>query len=77
MRPRSLLPEDESEDGNKRPAIICEYFTKGWCIKGGSCRFLHKRDHVDNATQVAEDVPHTKGELWPEKGIIESVRSLL
>uniref|UniRef100_A0A803LQ18 C3H1-type domain-containing protein n=2 Tax=Chenopodium quinoa TaxID=63459 RepID=A0A803LQ18_CHEQI len=67
VRPRSLSSGAECEDGSKRPAIICEYFVKGWCIKGSSCRFLHKRDH-ENATQVEGGVLLTKSELSPDKG---------
>ncbi|GAB2298657.1 hsp70 nucleotide exchange factor fes1 [Dionaea muscipula] len=44
VRPRSLSPSANFKDGNKRPAIICDFFAKGWCIKGNSCRFLHQRD---------------------------------
>ncbi|KAG9157812.1 hypothetical protein Leryth_000007, partial [Lithospermum erythrorhizon] len=36
----------ELTDSNKRPAIICSFFAKGWCIKGKSCRFLHIRDGI-------------------------------
>lgn len=75
MRPRSLSPGAECEDGNKRPAIICEYFAKGWCIKGSSCRFLHKRDHEEDAMQVEGNILLTKSEIRPDKGIFKSVRS--
>uniref|UniRef100_A0A803LLK5 C3H1-type domain-containing protein n=1 Tax=Chenopodium quinoa TaxID=63459 RepID=A0A803LLK5_CHEQI len=72
VRSRSLSPGAECEDGSKRPAIICEYFAKGWCIKGSSCRFLHKRDH-ENATQVEGGVLLTKSELSPDKGSGDNV----
>lgn len=44
IRPRSLSPVAELNNGNKRPASICDFFAKGWCIKGNSCRFLHIKD---------------------------------
>uniref|UniRef100_A0A7N0RDF2 C3H1-type domain-containing protein n=1 Tax=Kalanchoe fedtschenkoi TaxID=63787 RepID=A0A7N0RDF2_KALFE len=44
-------------DTNKRPAIICDYYAKGWCIKGNSCRFLH----------VKEDKNYTNKQ--PERGL--------
>ncbi|XP_043689733.1 protein FRIGIDA-ESSENTIAL 1-like isoform X2 [Telopea speciosissima] len=44
LRPRSLSPGAEFEDRNKRPAIVCDFFAKGWCVKGSSCRFLHVKD---------------------------------
>ncbi|KAL9456026.1 hypothetical protein AB3S75_005283 [Citrus x aurantiifolia] len=57
VRIRSLSPGAEIKDGNKRPAVICDFFTKGWCIKGNSCRFLHVKDDVNNTTQLlGEDV---------------------
>lgn len=37
----SLSPHVEHKDGTDKPAVICDFFAKGWCIKGKSCRFLH------------------------------------
>ncbi|KAK4271586.1 hypothetical protein QN277_020260 [Acacia crassicarpa] len=54
MRTRSLSPPAGMKDINKRPAIICSFFAKGWCIKGSSCRFLHIKDNVNNTGQQAE-----------------------
>lgn len=45
---RSLSSGVEIKGGNKSPAIICDFFLKGWCIKGSSCRFLHVKDHVND-----------------------------
>lgn len=45
IRPRSLSPVAALNNGNKRSASICDFFAKGWCIKGNSCRFLHIKDH--------------------------------
>ncbi|XP_054802678.1 protein FRIGIDA-ESSENTIAL 1 [Prosopis cineraria] len=54
MRTQSLSPSAEMKDGNKRPAILCSFFAKGWCIRGSSCRFLHIKDHASNTGQQAE-----------------------
>ncbi|KAL5772369.1 hypothetical protein ACOSQ2_012293 [Xanthoceras sorbifolium] len=51
IRTRSLLPDAENDNRNKRPATICDFFAKGWCIKGSSCKFLHVKDDVNNTTQ--------------------------
>lgn len=55
VRTRSLSPGAEIKDGNKRPAVICDFFTKGWCIKGNSCRFLHAKHDINNTTQLLEE----------------------
>lgn len=39
-----MSPAVETSEGNKRPALICDFFAKGWCIKGNSCRFRHIKD---------------------------------
>ncbi|GAA0158028.1 hypothetical protein LIER_15156 [Lithospermum erythrorhizon] len=41
-------------DRNKRPAVLCSFFSKGWCIKGKSCRFLHIKDGL--ASKCKESV---------------------
>lgn len=51
----SLSPSVEFNSGNKRPALICDFFARGWCIKGSSCRFLHVKDSVDNPKQQPEE----------------------
>ncbi|XP_052301174.1 protein FRIGIDA-ESSENTIAL 1 isoform X3 [Populus trichocarpa] len=50
-RARSLSPSTELRDGNKRAAVICDFFAKGWCIRGSSCRFLHTTNKADNTGQ--------------------------
>lgn len=65
MKRRSLSPGAEGEGGNKRPAILCEYFVKGWCIKGSSCRFLHKTDH---GNLVEEGILPAKSEFRSDRG---------
>ena len=77
VKRRSLSPGVDYDNGNKRPAVICEYFAKGWCIKGSSCRFIHKREHVDSARQEAEgDTLSTKSDLRADEGISASFRSI-
>ncbi|PIA35182.1 hypothetical protein AQUCO_03600087v1 [Aquilegia coerulea] len=49
IRPRT--PVTEIDDGNKRPAIICDFFARGWCIKGSSCKFLHQKDNVASTSK--------------------------
>lgn len=53
-RIRSLSPDAEIRDGNKRPAVICDFFAQGWCVRGSSCRFLHIKDASNNTTQKPE-----------------------
>lgn len=50
LRRRSLSPTD-SKDENKRPAIICQYFSQGWCVNGPNCKFMHNIDSMDNTNQ--------------------------
>ncbi|XP_057997063.1 protein FRIGIDA-ESSENTIAL 1 isoform X2 [Hevea brasiliensis] len=53
-RTRSLSPSAEFEDQNKRPAVICDFFSKGWCIRGSSCTFLHIKNKTVNAKEQLE-----------------------
>ncbi|KAK1420109.1 hypothetical protein QVD17_21445 [Tagetes erecta] len=48
IRPRSLSPAKDISEGNKRPALVCDFFAKGWCIKGTSCRFRHIKEPAIN-----------------------------
>ncbi|XP_038995660.1 protein FRIGIDA-ESSENTIAL 1-like [Hibiscus syriacus] len=50
----SLSPGIDSE--SKRPALICDFFARGWCIKGSSCTFLHIKDGKNPGQQPEEDV---------------------
>ncbi|WMV58241.1 hypothetical protein MTR67_051626 [Solanum verrucosum] len=40
-------------------AMRCKFFSRGWCIKRNSCRFLHTKQHV--TSQETRKVPHDKG----------------
>ncbi|XP_048330276.2 protein FRIGIDA-ESSENTIAL 1 isoform X1 [Ziziphus jujuba] len=44
------------DNGDKRPAIVCDFFAKGWCIKGSMCRFLHRKDNLNNTHAQDEGV---------------------
>ncbi|GMI82344.1 hypothetical protein HRI_001903700 [Hibiscus trionum] len=53
----SLSPGAEFNSENKRPARTCDFFDKGWCIKGSSCKFIHIKDSASNPRhQPEEDV---------------------
>ncbi|KAG4960433.1 hypothetical protein JHK87_037066 [Glycine soja] len=75
-RTRSLSPGAEIKDGNKHPRIICDFFAKGWCIRGSSCSFLHIKDTGANIDQEAEAdlvTTHQKRQLKVEEGVRENV----
>ncbi|CAL9078197.1 unnamed protein product [Musa acuminata var. zebrina] len=67
-RPRSLSPSTELEGVNKKPAVICNFFARGWCIKGNSCRFLHKKEGAGCTSQVAKEDRTTSGDPVDCKG---------
>ncbi|XP_010549345.1 PREDICTED: protein FRIGIDA-ESSENTIAL 1-like isoform X2 [Tarenaya hassleriana] len=51
-RLRSFSPGGEmKEPQRKRAEIACEFFAKGWCIRGKSCRFLHVKDTLNNTSR--------------------------
>lgn len=67
-----MSPSAEIKITNKRPKIICDFFAKGWCIRGSSCSFLHIKDTVDKTDQEAEAdlvTAHQKRKLKVEEGI--------
>eukprot|EP00257_Ricinus_communis_P013119 XP_015570486.1 uncharacterized protein LOC8258441 isoform X3 [Ricinus communis] len=70
-RTRSLSPSSELKDPYKRPAVVCDFFAKGWCIRGSSCMFLHVNDKADNAKgQLEGDAAATdfsKGDQFSEE----------
>ncbi|KAL9998323.1 putative transcription factor C3H family [Helianthus debilis subsp. tardiflorus] len=62
IRPRSSSPAVEANKGNKRPALVCEFFAKGWCIKGTSCKFRHIKDlPVDQQNEPQKSQPQGEG----------------
>ncbi|CAK9181842.1 unnamed protein product [Ilex paraguariensis] len=71
LRPRSLSP-GSPHDVNKRPAIICSFFAKGWCIKGNSCRFLHIKDDGNATSRNNEGAvasTNQKDEIMADEGL--------
>ncbi|KAK7331957.1 hypothetical protein VNO80_28702 [Phaseolus coccineus] len=78
-RTRSLSPSAENKNRNKRPKIICDFFAKGWCIRGSSCSFHHIKDNVDKTDQEAEAdlvTVHQKRKLKMEEGVRENVQRI-
>ncbi|TYI27379.1 hypothetical protein ES332_A05G174100v1 [Gossypium tomentosum] len=51
----SLYPGAEFNSENKRPALICDFFARGWCVKGSSCKFIHIKDSGTNPRQQSEE----------------------
>ncbi|KAF8391318.1 hypothetical protein HHK36_023622 [Tetracentron sinense] len=65
-------------DRSKRPAILCEFFARGWCIKGSSCRFLHQEDGVDNSGQCAKgdvSVASWRGDVQVDAGLKQDIET--
>ncbi|KAL1829702.1 protein FRIGIDA-ESSENTIAL 1 isoform X2 [Daucus carota subsp. sativus] len=59
LKPSSLSPGVEFKAGTDKPAIICDFFAQGWCIKGKSCRFLHVSNKTTQQHSGAEaDASH-------------------
>ncbi|KAK3015885.1 hypothetical protein RJ639_005712 [Escallonia herrerae] len=78
IRPRSLSPGVEFNNGNKRPAVVCDFFAKGWCIKGNSCRFLHAKDHVEVNSQQHASAGDERSKPQASEGLRDSLeRSIL
>ncbi|KAK4340591.1 hypothetical protein RND71_039092 [Anisodus tanguticus] len=72
-RERSPSPAADSRGGSKRLAMRCEFFARGWCIKGNSCRFLHIKDHVTSHDKDGGlDETMIKSKLADDKGLEEN-----
>ncbi|XP_022926472.1 protein FRIGIDA-ESSENTIAL 1 isoform X1 [Cucurbita moschata] len=55
-RTRKLSPGADVNIEQKRPAAaICDFYAKGWCIKGSSCSFLHIKDNAHASDQHSEE----------------------
>ncbi|KAK1368704.1 hypothetical protein POM88_034796 [Heracleum sosnowskyi] len=57
---------DDNKGGTKRSALVCDSFaSKGWCVKGNSCRFLHSKDSYswEPSTLFQPSFPLTKSLL--------------
>ncbi|KAI4371045.1 hypothetical protein MLD38_019321 [Melastoma candidum] len=60
VHPRDLSPHGVLPEGNKRQAIICAFFAKGWCIRGQSCRFLHVKDNLSDTDKRNHSTPDSE-----------------
>ncbi|KFK24426.1 hypothetical protein AALP_AAs55026U000500 [Arabis alpina] len=49
ITPNSFSLVKESEQ--KRAALLCKFFAKGWCMKGNSCKFLHVKENLNHTSQ--------------------------
>ncbi|XP_023517417.1 protein FRIGIDA-ESSENTIAL 1 isoform X3 [Cucurbita pepo subsp. pepo] len=55
-RTRKLSHGADVNIEQKRPAAaICDFYAKGWCIKGSSCSFLHIKDNAIGSDQHSEE----------------------
>ncbi|KAL0542802.1 hypothetical protein IC582_017880 [Cucumis melo] len=55
-RSRSLSPVADVNGEEKHPAAaICDFYAKGWCIKGSSCSFLHIKNNAFDSDQHSEE----------------------
>ncbi|KAK8546780.1 hypothetical protein V6N13_093823 [Hibiscus sabdariffa] len=61
-------PSPGINSNNKRPALICNFFARGWCIKGSSCRFLHIKDGENHGQQPEAAVADGKRAVELEEG---------
>ncbi|CAH8264651.1 unnamed protein product [Arabidopsis lyrata] len=55
--PKSFFPGGEgNEPEQKRAALPCKFFAKGWCFNGVSCKFLHVKENSNCfSQQLAEN----------------------
>ncbi|PHT82817.1 hypothetical protein T459_11260 [Capsicum annuum] len=75
-RQRSLSPAADSRGGSKRLAMRCEFFARGWCIKGNSCRFLHIKEHVTSHEKDGSlDETMMKSKIADDKGLEENCKT--
>ncbi|XP_038998669.1 protein FRIGIDA-ESSENTIAL 1-like isoform X1 [Hibiscus syriacus] len=70
--PGCLSPGNEFNSENKRTALICDFFVKGWCIKGSSCKYIHTKGSGINPRQQPEEdvaVADEKAAVQLDEGI--------
>lgn len=66
---RTLPSVTQDTESNKRAAIQCSYYAKGWCIKGTSCRFLHVKENKDSSyKQQKRGLASANGEKQVSEG---------
>lgn len=52
ITPKSFVPGGEgNEPQQKRAALLCKFFAKGWCFNGVSCKFLHVKENSNCTSQ--------------------------
>lgn len=51
-----MSPVADVNGEEKHPAAaICDFYAKGWCIKGSSCSFLHIKNNAFDSDQHSEE----------------------
>ncbi|XP_018502236.2 protein FRIGIDA-ESSENTIAL 1 isoform X1 [Pyrus x bretschneideri] len=66
----TVSPAAETSGRSKRPAIICDFYAKGWCIRGSSCKFLHVKDNLNSSQPHPEgDVANSTREVQLDEGL--------
>ncbi|KAG6594591.1 Protein FRIGIDA-ESSENTIAL 1, partial [Cucurbita argyrosperma subsp. sororia] len=72
-RTRKLSPGADVNIEQKRPAAaICDFYAKGWCIKGSSCSFLHIKNNAHASDQHSEEhagAVYLKKQVQPNQGL--------
>ncbi|XP_023517416.1 protein FRIGIDA-ESSENTIAL 1 isoform X2 [Cucurbita pepo subsp. pepo] len=72
-RTRKLSHGADVNIEQKRPAAaICDFYAKGWCIKGSSCSFLHIKDNAIGSDQHSEEhagAAYLKRQVQPNQGL--------
>lgn len=59
ITPNSFPSGNEPEQ--KRAALLCKFFAKGWCMKGNSCRFLHVKETSNHAMAGSSYIQSDEG----------------
>lgn len=70
MSTQNLCPSSELKGQSKCPEVICDFFAKGWCIRGTSCRFLHINSKADNTLEGESEAAFFSKSDQIDKGIL-------
>ncbi|CAN6553094.1 unnamed protein product [Malus baccata var. baccata] len=66
----TVSPAAETSGRSKPPVIICDFYAKGWCIRGSSCKFLHVKDNLNSSQPHPEgDVANSTREVQLDEGL--------
>lgn len=70
--PKSFFPGGEgNEPEQKRAALPCKFFAKGWCFNGVSCKFLHVKENSNCfSQQLAENSMAGNGGIRSDLGML-------